>query len=198
MPRTLEGQITMEKTPSYFITKEAPRRVFSMSRHTKLIVVVRDPVTRAVSDYTQTLSKSPGLPSFQNLAFRNATTGLIDTSWSAVRIGIYAKHLETWLRFFPLSRFLFVSGERLVTDPAGEMGRVQDFLGLKRVQLQGNRAKSTSDSQWAMGQRLDSEVYDEDGNSLLSLDYDRDQVDVRNPPAVADDVYTLYYPPEKR
>ncbi|KAM8837002.1 heparan sulfate glucosamine 3-O-sulfotransferase 6-like [Spinachia spinachia] len=133
MPRTLEGQITMEKTPSYFITKEAPRRVFSMSRHTKLIVVVRDPVTRAVSDYTQTLSKSPGLPSFQNLAFRNATAGLIDTSWSAVRIGIYAKHLENWLRFFPLSGLLFVSGERLVTDPAGEMGRVQDFLGLKRV-----------------------------------------------------------------
>ncbi|KAM4624457.1 heparan sulfate glucosamine 3-O-sulfotransferase 6-like isoform 1-T1 [Polymixia lowei] len=133
MPRTLEGQITMEKTPSYFITKEAPRRVFSMSRHTKLIVVVRDPVTRAVSDYTQTLSKSPGLPSFQNLAFRNSSSGLIDTTWSAVRIGIYAKHLENWLRYFPLSRFLFVSGERLVTDPAGEMGRVQDFLGLKRV-----------------------------------------------------------------
>ncbi|KAM4715873.1 heparan sulfate glucosamine 3-O-sulfotransferase 6 [Anableps anableps] len=133
MPRTLEGQITMEKTPSYFITKEAPRRVHSMSRHTKLIVVVRDPVTRAVSDYTQTLSKSPGLPSFQNLAFRNNTTGLIDTSWSAIRIGIYAKHLENWLRYFPLSRFLFVSGERLVTDPAGEMGRVQDFLGIKRV-----------------------------------------------------------------
>ncbi|XP_077595386.1 heparan sulfate glucosamine 3-O-sulfotransferase 6-like [Stigmatopora nigra] len=133
MPRTLDGQITMEKTPSYFITKEAPRRLLAMSRHTKLIVVVRDPVTRAVSDYTQTVSKSPGLPSFRNLAFRNASTGLIDTSWSAVRIGIYAKHLENWLRHFPLSSFLFVSGERLVTDPAGEMGRVQDFLGLKRV-----------------------------------------------------------------
>lgn len=133
MPRTLDGQLTMEKTPSYFVTKEAPRRVYTMSRHTKLIVVVRDPVTRAVSDYTQTLTKSPGLQSFQNLVFQNASTGLIDTSWSAVRIGIYAKHLENWLRFFPLSRFLFVSGERLVTDPAGEMGRVQDFLGLKRV-----------------------------------------------------------------
>uniref|UniRef100_A0AAY5KGI4 Sulfotransferase n=1 Tax=Esox lucius TaxID=8010 RepID=A0AAY5KGI4_ESOLU len=133
MPRTLEGQITMEKTPSYFVTKEAPRRLFDLSRHIKLIVVVRDPVTRAVSDYTQTLSKQPGLPSFQSLTFRNSTTGLIDTSWSAVRIGIYAKHLENWLQYFPLSRFLFVSGERLVTDPAGEMGRVQDFLGLKRV-----------------------------------------------------------------
>lgn len=46
--------------------------------------------------------------------------------------------------------------------------------------------------------RLDSEVYDEDGNSLSSLDYDRDQMDVRSPPSVADDVYSLYYPPEKR
>lgn len=133
MPRTLEGQITMEKTPSYFVTREAPQRIFTMNHNTKLIVVVRDPVTRAVSDYTQTLSKNPGLPSFHSLVFKNSSTGLIDTSWSAVRIGIYAKHLEIWLRYFPLSRFLFVSGERLVTDPASEMERVQDFLGLKRL-----------------------------------------------------------------
>ncbi|KAM6951788.1 heparan sulfate glucosamine 3-O-sulfotransferase 6-like [Aplochiton taeniatus] len=143
MPRTLEGQVTMEKTPSYFVTKEAPGRVHTMSPRTKLIVVVRDPVTRAVSDYTQTLSKNPGLPSFQDLAFRNAsgtpssvaatTADAVDASWSAVRIGIYAKHLEHWLRYFPLSGLLFVSGERLVSDPSGEMGRVQDFLGLKRV-----------------------------------------------------------------
>ncbi|XP_025940554.1 heparan sulfate glucosamine 3-O-sulfotransferase 6 [Apteryx rowi] len=133
MPRTLEGQITMEKTPSYFVTKEAPRRIYNMSRDTKLIVVVRNPVTRAISDYTQTLSKNPTIPSFQALAFKNVSMGLIDTTWSAVRIGIYAKHLDNWLQYFPLSKFLFVSGERLVSDPAGEMGRVQDFLGLKRV-----------------------------------------------------------------
>ncbi|CAM4605581.1 heparan sulfate glucosamine 3-O-sulfotransferase 6 [Caretta caretta] len=133
MPRTLEGQITMEKTPSYFVTKEAPKRIYNMSRETKLIVVVRNPVTRAISDYTQTLSKNPTIPSFQALAFKNVSTGLIDTTWSAVRIGIYAKHLDNWLQYFPLSKFLFVSGERLVSDPAGEMGRVQDFLGLKRV-----------------------------------------------------------------
>ncbi|XP_012727810.2 heparan sulfate glucosamine 3-O-sulfotransferase 6 [Fundulus heteroclitus] len=133
MPRTLDGQITMEKTPSYFVTKEAPSRVCTMNCQTKLIVVVRDPVTRVVSDYTQTLTKNPGLPSFQSLALRNSSAGPIDTTWSAVRIGLYAKHLENWLRYFPLSHFLFVSGERLVSDPAGEMGRVQDFLGLKRV-----------------------------------------------------------------
>ncbi|XP_041075625.1 heparan sulfate glucosamine 3-O-sulfotransferase 3B1-like [Polyodon spathula] len=133
MPKTLEGQITMEKTPSYFVTREAPARISAMSRDTKLIVVVRDPVTRAISDYTQTLSKKPDIPTFESLTFRNRTTGLIDTSWSAIQIGIYAKHLENWLQYFPMSQILFVSGERLISDPAGELGRVQDFLGLKRI-----------------------------------------------------------------
>ncbi|XP_043109126.1 heparan sulfate glucosamine 3-O-sulfotransferase 3A1 [Puntigrus tetrazona] len=133
MPKTLEGQITMEKTPSYFVTREAPSRIYAMSRDTKLIVVVRDPVTRAISDYTQTLSKKPDIPTFESLTFKNRTTGLIDTSWSAIQIGIYAKHLDNWLQFFPMSQILFVSGERLISDPAGELGRVQDFLGLKRI-----------------------------------------------------------------
>lgn len=43
--------------------------------------------------------------------------------------------------------------------------------------------------------RLDSEVYDEDGNSFPSLDYDGDQADAAS---VGDDVFTLYYPPETR
>ncbi|XP_074518664.1 heparan sulfate glucosamine 3-O-sulfotransferase 3A1-like [Halichoeres trimaculatus] len=133
MPKTLEGQITMEKTPSYFVTREAPSRISAMSRDTKLIVVVRDPVTRAISDYTQTLSKKPDIPSFESLTFKNRTTGLIDTSWSAIQIGIYAKHLDNWLQYFPMEQILFVSGERLISDPAGELGRVQDFLGLKRI-----------------------------------------------------------------
>ncbi|XP_014679650.1 PREDICTED: heparan sulfate glucosamine 3-O-sulfotransferase 3B1-like [Priapulus caudatus] len=136
MPPTLDGQLTIEKTPSYFITREAPRRIAAMSRDVKLMIVVRDPVTRAISDYTQTASKrrsvAPQRP-FESMAFTNRTTGLVDTSWSAIKIGVYAKHLERWLRHFPLSRVCLISGEKLIADPAAEMRRVQDFLGLKRV-----------------------------------------------------------------
>lgn len=82
----------------------------------------------------------------------------VDTNWGTVKIGVYARHLEWWLQYFPISQLLFVSGERLIVDPAFEMGRVQvcptklhrtpesaskllmfvfastqDFLGLKRV-----------------------------------------------------------------
>ncbi|XP_029102792.1 heparan sulfate (glucosamine) 3-O-sulfotransferase 3-like [Scleropages formosus] len=133
MPKALDGQIVMEKTPRYFVAAETPARIHSMSREIKLIVVVRDPVTRAISDYTQIISKTPDIPSFESLTFKNRTSGQIDSQWSPIWIGLYAKHLERWLAYFPLSQIHFVHGERLISDPAGELGRVQDFLGLQRI-----------------------------------------------------------------
>lgn len=49
MPPTITGQLTMEKTPSYFVTASAPARVHKMNPRIKLLVVVRNPVTRAIS-----------------------------------------------------------------------------------------------------------------------------------------------------
>ncbi|MBN3310796.1 HS3SA sulfotransferase, partial [Amia calva] len=133
MPKALDGQIVMEKTPRYFVTAETPERIYSMSKEIKLIVVVRDPITRAISDYTQIISKTPDIPSFETLTFKNRTTGQVDALWSPLWIGMYAQHLEKWLAYFPLSQIHFVHGERLISDPAGELGKVQDFLGLQRI-----------------------------------------------------------------
>ncbi|XP_062860071.1 heparan sulfate (glucosamine) 3-O-sulfotransferase 3-like [Trichomycterus rosablanca] len=133
MPKALDGQIVMEKTPRYFVSAETPARVRAMSRDVKLIVVVRDPVTRAISDYTQIASKTPGVASFETLAFRNRSAGQVDFTWSPLYIGLYAQHLERWLAHFSPSQIHFVHGERLVGDPAFELGRVQDFLGLQRI-----------------------------------------------------------------
>ncbi|XP_026868937.1 adenylate cyclase activating polypeptide 1a isoform X1 [Electrophorus electricus] len=46
--------------------------------------------------------------------------------------------------------------------------------------------------------RLENAGYDEEGNSLPDLAFDSDQVALRGSPSVVDDVFTLYYPPEKR
>ncbi len=144
MPSTLPGQITVEKTPSYFITRNVPQRVFAdLSRPDptgsaptglpRMILVVRDPVTRALSDYAQTASKRPDVAPFERMAFLDNATGLVDTSWGAIRIGVYAKHLERWLKYFPLEQIHIVDGARLISDPAGEIAKVQSFLGLKQV-----------------------------------------------------------------
>ncbi|KAH9489714.1 hypothetical protein Btru_037610 [Bulinus truncatus] len=131
MPRTLSHQMTIEKTPGYFVTKEAPKRIFDMDPHIKLILVVRDPVTRSISDYCQAATKHPLRP-YEEMALLDGSLGLINTSWSAIKIGVYSKHLEHWLQVFPRAQIHVVDGERLIDAPASEVARVERFLGLPR------------------------------------------------------------------
>nr|CDQ04119.1 BMA-HST-3.2 [Brugia malayi] len=74
MPETSITEITVEKTPAYFVSKTAPGRVHSLNSTIKLIVVVRNPITRAISDYTQTISKKRRdilMPSFEEMVLGN-------------------------------------------------------------------------------------------------------------------------------
>ena len=139
MPMTSRGQLTVEKTPSYFVTTGAAERVYNMSRDVHLLVVVRDPVTRALSQFTQAQSRrrqrsySDRPTSFERRAFIDDDRTLVDTSWSAINVGLYARHLRRWLDVFPRRQIHLVHGERLVTDPADQLADVQTFLGLRPV-----------------------------------------------------------------
>ncbi|EDX07730.1 GD11407 [Drosophila simulans] len=53
MPHSFRGQITIEKSPSYFVSPEVLERVRAMNVSIKLLLIVREPVTRAISDYMQ-------------------------------------------------------------------------------------------------------------------------------------------------
>ncbi|MFH4973298.1 hypothetical protein AB6A40_000007 [Gnathostoma spinigerum] len=146
MPETNSSEVTVEKTPAYFISKTAPQRIRSVMKRVKLIVVVRNPITRAISDYTQAVSKRrryTNITSFEEMALKqfcdNSSSHClrksrsINESWGAIRIGIYHHFVERWLQYFPLNQFHFVDGERLVRSPASEIRRVERFLGLHPV-----------------------------------------------------------------
>ena len=53
MPLSTDGQLTVEKSPSYYVTPEVPERVYAMNPHVQLVLIVRDPVTRLLSDFAQ-------------------------------------------------------------------------------------------------------------------------------------------------
>jgi len=61
MPESYEHQITIEKSPSYFVTSEASERIRAMNATIKLLLIVREPVVRAISDYTQLRYFSRGI-----------------------------------------------------------------------------------------------------------------------------------------
>lgn len=133
MPFSFPHQITIEKSPAYFITEEVPERIFKMNSSIKLLVIVREPTIRAVSDYTQVLEgkerKNKTYHKFEKLAVDSGTCE-VNTKYKAVRTSIYTKHLERWLKYFPVDQFHIVDGDRLIADPLPELQLVERFLNL--------------------------------------------------------------------
>ena len=54
----------------------------------------------------------------------------VNTKYKAVRTSIYTKHLERWLKYFPIEQFHIVDGDRLITEPLPELQLVEKFLNL--------------------------------------------------------------------
>lgn len=157
MPLSNDAQITIEKTPKYLVDKLVPKRVYKMNPDIKLIVVLRNPVVRAVSEYVQSQANKlkPGLVKrnidsfkqndsvkFQKMLYNVHNTNnytksrrkrSIRTDWPIVKNGIYYEHIKQWLRYFKLDQFLFVNGEKLIRDPSSELDKVQVFLNLNRL-----------------------------------------------------------------
>ncbi|PAV71503.1 hypothetical protein WR25_12240 [Diploscapter pachys] len=84
---TDEDQIIVEKTPAYFTSPESPKRVFEFDRNMKLILIVRNPVERSISDFTQVyynrLEQNKTLPVFEEEAFDK--NGSLNVEYKPVR-----------------------------------------------------------------------------------------------------------------
>ncbi|XP_055691155.1 heparan sulfate glucosamine 3-O-sulfotransferase 5-like [Lutzomyia longipalpis] len=146
MPLSFPGQITIEKTPGYFVTPEVPERVRAMNASIKLLLIVREPVTRAISEYTQHLAKAtlpqvkstktggvaPSLQEYQTFEelalFPN---GSINESYRPLVISMYDLHMHRWLEVFPREQMLIVNGDQLIDDPLPQLTKIETFLGIQ-------------------------------------------------------------------
>ncbi|KAK3796867.1 hypothetical protein RRG08_055701 [Elysia crispata] len=128
MPLSKQGQITIEKTPSYILSPEAIERIYEYNSSIKLIVIVRDPIVRLQSLYSHTFSddpKSSENPTFKEWCADNPR------SLRVLRNVDYAQHIEEVFHFFPKQNVLVLSEESLEENPMGVMREAEEFLGLK-------------------------------------------------------------------
>ncbi len=134
MPYTYGDQITIEKTPAYFVEELVPERIYKMNSSIRLLLVVRNPVERTISDYMQIhsskLKKGKYHDTFEDIVI-DRPTGTVNKNYKGIRRSIYHHHMERWLHYFPLQQFHIVHGERLVSTPWEELVKVETFLGLE-------------------------------------------------------------------
>ncbi|XP_060643409.2 heparan sulfate glucosamine 3-O-sulfotransferase 1-like [Anolis sagrei] len=139
MPVSSPAQITVEKTPAYFSSLKAPERIHAVDSSMKLLLIVRDPVERLVSDYTQILhNRKARHKPFQALEQVLWKGQELNTQHKALQRSLYARHLVQWLEIFPRNQIHIVDGGSLIREPLSEMRQVERFLGLQPFLGPGN------------------------------------------------------------
>ena len=157
MPSLEAGQIGVEKSPSYFVTPSVAGRIRAMDPNIQLLIIVREPVTRLVSDFTQISynRQERGLTTrtFDETIIRE--DGSVNQDYYGVDTGLYNRHLQHWYKFFPRSQvrtstlnILFieslidqihiVNGDRLIKTPWREISKIETFLNLPHKVLESN------------------------------------------------------------
>ena len=131
MPCSYSNQITMEKSPPYFYRREAAKNIKEMNPKIKIIIIVKDPITRAVSMYAmlKEYNKVEGKTFEESVTLDDNKT--IDVSSRFVEFSHYPKHMQAWLDFFKRSQILILDGHNMEQDPSNELNKVENFLGIK-------------------------------------------------------------------
>ncbi|KAK9518346.1 hypothetical protein VZT92_023655 [Zoarces viviparus] len=132
MPYAFPDQLTVEKTPAYFTSSKVPKRIHQVNPDIKLLLILRDPTERVLSDYTQVfynrLQKHKRYQPIESVLVKD---GEINLGYKALNRSLYCVHMQNWLKYFPLESIHVVDGDELIRDPFPEMKKVEMFLKLE-------------------------------------------------------------------
>lgn len=134
------ASLTGESTPLYLYDEAALGRIRDMIPGARIIVVLRDPVERAHSNWTHLWSAGlePESDFVRACAAeeRRKAQGWA-SFWHYVSLGQYGRQLERAFALFPREQILVLRYRGLVDEPAATLDRICGFLGVEQGVLTG-------------------------------------------------------------
>ena len=130
MPLSSSDQITIEKTPKYFISPVATNAILRYQKHlrvgVRMVLIVREPARRTVASVYHSFYKG-------RIKIHNLTEILVHKT-SAERFlnhSRYGTHFQRWLQVFERQQFLVLDGEKMAKNPLVILTQVEKFLGIE-------------------------------------------------------------------
>lgn len=112
-----------ETSPSYFCDPRVPARVRRYAPAMRIVVSLRDPVERAVSNHRHEVRVGHVQG---DLSFHAG----LENNPMYIDQGRYATHLRRWFRHFPAQQIMVVLMEDIAADPLGVAQSLYRFLGV--------------------------------------------------------------------
>ena len=127
------GSLRGESTPFYLYDRDAQRRIRALIPAARLIVILRDPVERAHSNWTHLWSA--GLEPIGDFpAACAAEDSRVAAGWAPfwhyTRLGRYGEQLDHLLGLFPREQVFLLRYRDLVDAPAQTLDQICVFLGV--------------------------------------------------------------------
>ena len=128
------GAVRGESTPFYLYDRAAQRRLVSDVPDIRVVVVVRDPVDRAYSNWVHL--RADGLePEADFAAAVRAEERRVAAGWAPFwhyrGLGRYGEQLRDLRRLLPAEQVLLVRYRQVVDEPGETLDRVSTFLGVE-------------------------------------------------------------------
>ncbi len=116
-----------EATPSLLAEHDAPARFASALPDALAVVLLRNPVDRAISQYHHTTKQGTEARSFDE-AFWTDNTGM-GRQFTYRERGHYEEQLDRWVAAIGRDRLVIAVSEELFADPRTVVGAIVDALG---------------------------------------------------------------------
>lgn len=116
-----------EATANYINFYIAHERMHQVVPHVKLILVLREPVTRAYSHYNMLL---------QDFFMPYTFEGVIENNFlQIISTGFYVEQIQNLLRYFLKEQILFIISEKMKKNPQLTYNKIFDFLNIKKITI---------------------------------------------------------------
>ena len=135
--------LTGEASPSYFNHPDAARRIYQFFPKIKLIILLRNPVDRAISQYYTWRRFN-----WENRSLEEAIESDLDKLIKApekvnywmgeqnyLAKGVYVEFLKEWMILFPQEQLLILKSEDFYANPQAIVQQVLKFLDLPKYEL---------------------------------------------------------------
>jgi hypothetical protein len=137
-----QGQV-IEASPSYLATPSALRKMQKVLPGARIVVILRDPVSRAFSHYQHKKTRHLESRSFAEVVEEEIRASAFPPKWGTaladdakpmlgyVARGYYALQLEQLYKLYRRNRVLVLDSGNLFADTAAVCNRVFDYMGLE-------------------------------------------------------------------
>ena len=121
-PENPHARAIGEVSPSYFHEPSVPERVKHFLPEAKIIVSLREPISRAMSNHRHEVRI--GHLSGEDLSFESG----LRNNPCYIEQGLYATHLTRWLQYFSRDKMLVLLVEDIVAEKRQVAKRIYEFL----------------------------------------------------------------------